>query len=43
MNYGVMYAYAVDPNSGNYKALFNQINNEARVHLQGHVRPYAEQ
>src|SRR5213080_3451154 len=31
MNYGVMYEYAVDKNSGQYKAPFNQINNEARV------------
>jgi hypothetical protein len=31
MNYGVMYAYFVDKNSGQYKAPFNQIANEARV------------
>jgi hypothetical protein len=31
MNYGVMYEYAVDKNSGQYKAPFNQIKNEARV------------
>src|ERR1700738_923441 len=31
MNYGVMYDYAVDANSGQYKAPFNQIFNEARV------------
>jgi len=31
MNYAVMYEYAVDKNSGQYKATFNQINNEARV------------
>jgi hypothetical protein len=31
MNYGVMYEYAVDPNSGQYKAPFNRIFNEARV------------
>jgi hypothetical protein len=31
MNYAVMYQFAVDPNSGQYKAPFNQINNEARV------------
>jgi len=31
MNYGVMYEYAVDKNSGQYKAPFNQIYNEARV------------
>jgi hypothetical protein len=31
MNYAVMYAYAVDRNSGQFKAPFNQIHNEARV------------
>jgi len=31
MNYAVMYQYAVDKNSGQYKAPFNQIFNEARV------------
>src|SRR6266480_1736154 len=31
MNYAVMYEYAVDKNSGQYKAPFNQINNQARV------------
>ena len=31
MNYAVMYAYAVDPDSGQFKAPFNQIKNEARV------------
>jgi hypothetical protein len=31
MNYGVMHAYAVDRNSGQFKAPFNQIFNEARV------------
>src|SRR5438874_6287871 len=31
MNYGVMYEYSVDRNSGQFKAPFNQINNEARV------------
>jgi hypothetical protein len=31
MNYGVMYAYFVDHNSGQFKAPFNQIYNEARV------------
>ena len=31
MNYAVMYEYAVDRNSGQYKAPFNQISNEARV------------
>jgi hypothetical protein len=32
MNYGVMYEYAVDKNSTQFKAPFNQINNEARVY-----------
>ncbi len=32
MNYAVMYAYAVDRNSGQFKAPFNQIKNEARVY-----------
>jgi hypothetical protein len=32
MNYAVMYEYCVDKNSGQYKAPFNQINNEARVY-----------
>jgi hypothetical protein len=31
MNYAVMYEYAVDRNSGQFKAPFNQISNEARV------------
>jgi hypothetical protein len=31
MNYAVMYEYSVDKNSGQYKAPFNHINNEARV------------
>jgi hypothetical protein len=31
MNYAVMYEYSVDRNSGQYKAPFNQIKNEARV------------
>lgn len=31
MNYGVMYEYAIDKSSGQYKAPFNQIYNEARV------------
>src|SRR5438445_7551111 len=31
MNYAVMYEYSVDRNSGQFKAPFNQINNEARV------------
>jgi hypothetical protein len=32
MGYAVMYEYAVDKNSGQYKAPFNQIKNEARVY-----------
>src|SRR4051794_5782686 len=31
MNYAVMYEYAVDKNSAEFKAPFNQIKNEARV------------
>ncbi len=31
MNYAVMYDYAVDKNSGQFKAPFNDIKNEARV------------
>jgi hypothetical protein len=31
MNYAAMYEFAVDKNSGQFKAPFNQINNEARV------------
>ncbi|MBC8039361.1 MAG: DUF1254 domain-containing protein [Opitutaceae bacterium] len=31
MNYAVMYQYSVDKKSGQYKAPFNQIHNEARV------------
>src|SRR4051812_21000046 len=31
MNYAVMNEYAVNKHSGQYKAPFNQINNEARV------------
>jgi len=31
MNYAVMYEYAVDRNSGQFKAPFNEISNEARV------------
>ena len=31
MNYAVQYAFAVDRDSGQFKAPFNQINNEARV------------
>ena len=44
MNYAVMYEYAVDKNSGQFKAPFNQINNEApRLHLRGHGDRHAEQ
>src|SRR5438876_12277908 len=32
MNYAVMNEFCVDKNSGQYKAPFNQINNEARVY-----------
>jgi len=32
MNYATMYEYAVDKNSGQFKAPFNQIKNEARVY-----------
>jgi hypothetical protein len=32
MNYKTMYQYAVDKNSGQFKAPFNQIKNEARVY-----------
>jgi hypothetical protein len=32
MNYAVMYAYAIDRNSGQFKAPFNQIHSEARVY-----------
>jgi hypothetical protein len=32
MAYQIMYEYAVDKNSGQYKAPFNQIKNEARVY-----------
>lgn len=31
MNYGVMYEYAVDRNSGQFKAPFNQMFNDAQV------------
>jgi hypothetical protein len=31
MNYAVMYEYIIDKNSGQWKAPFNQISNEARV------------
>lgn len=32
MNYAVMYDYAIDRNSGQWKAPFNEIKNEARVY-----------
>src|SRR4029079_14070153 len=32
MNYAVMYAYAVDRDSGKFKEPFNDIKNEARVY-----------
>lgn len=32
MNYAVMYEYAIDRHSGQFKAPFNQIRNEARVY-----------
>lgn len=32
MNYSVMYDYAVDRDSGQFKAAFNEISNEARVY-----------
>jgi hypothetical protein len=32
MNYGVMYEYAVDRNSGQFKAPFNHLDNQARVY-----------
>src|SRR6476659_8899190 len=32
MNYAVMYEYAVDKNSSQFKAPFNHIKNEARVY-----------
>ena len=31
MNYGIMYEYAIDHNSGQFKAPFNQIKNEPNV------------
>src|SRR5688572_4467882 len=32
MNYGIMYEYAVDQNSGQFKAPFNQLKNEPNVY-----------
>ena len=44
MNYGVMYEFVIDKTSGQYKAPFNTIDNEApRLHLQGHGGRHAEQ
>src|SRR5580692_5496647 len=37
MNYAVMYEYAVDRSSGQFKAPFNQIKNEARVYTYKHT------
>jgi hypothetical protein len=31
VNYAVMYGYVVDKNSGQFKAPFNQINNETSM------------
>lgn len=43
MNYAVVYEFSVDRNSGQFKAPFNEINNEfERFHLQGHGRRYAQ-
>ena len=39
MNYGVMYEYAVDRNSGQYKAPFNRSLTFPTSHPQGHRRP----
>ena len=44
MNYGVMYEFAVDTNSSQYKAPFNKIDNDApRRDLRRHGRRHAEQ
>ena len=43
MNCAVMYEYVVDRDSGQFKAQFNQIKNEARLHLQGHRDRHAQQ
>ena len=41
MNYAVMNEFCVDKNSSQYKAPFNQINNEApRIYLRGHGGRY---
>ena len=44
MNYGVMYAYCVDRNSGQYKAPVQSDQQRGeRLHLQGHGDPDAQQ
>ena len=44
MNYAVMYKFVIDKNSGQYKAPFNEISNEAAsLHLQGHRRRHPQQ
>jgi hypothetical protein len=43
MNYAVQYEYSVDKNSGQYKAPFNQISNEARVFSYKRHRHYHAQ
>ena len=44
MNYGVMHAYFVDRDSGQFKAPFNTIYNDgAGVHAQGHGGRHAQQ
>jgi hypothetical protein len=44
MNYAVMYEYAVDRDSGQFKAPFNQIKKRSPcLHLQGHGDHNSEQ
>jgi hypothetical protein len=43
MNYGVMNEYAINRDSGQFKAPFNHIKNEARVFTQGHRDHHTEQ
>ena len=44
MNYAVMYAFAVDKDSSQYKAPFDQDPQRSpRVYLQGHGHRHAEQ
>ena len=44
MNYAVMYDYAVDKDSGQFKAPFNEIKNEARVFTyEGYGHRHAQQ